>query len=194
MLMGSAVQVTIDGTTIECLIYHSSHCNSFEDRVHLYIILNHDGLVTPFGDIDLSQHWLVYRLVAYWHLVIIWPSVDSLSERFNGIHLRAISQDTHEPSITRFRMKLTDLNFHTNLPGANELKHLVSQWVSVTWELWEGDQKVTSAMIARWHVLLREWSHSRAFAYRLIGAMWSMPAAIKFACSHQNHLLFINLW
>ena len=33
----------------------------------LWWSLTHHGLVIPYGDINLSQHWLRYWLVAWWH-------------------------------------------------------------------------------------------------------------------------------
>ena len=44
------------------------------------------------------------------------PSVMS-----NDIHLRAISQEIPQPSITKISFRITYLIFHLNLPGANEL-------------------------------------------------------------------------
>ena len=38
------------------------------------------------------------------------------------IHIRAISQKMPQPSITKIWLKITYLNFHSNLPGANELR------------------------------------------------------------------------
>ena len=49
--------------------------------------LTHWGLVMPFGDLDLGQHWFRWWLVA----VITWTNVDLSSVRSSGIHLRAIS-------------------------------------------------------------------------------------------------------
>ena len=49
------------------------------------------GPVTPFGDIDLGQHWLRLWLAAWWHQAITWTNVDLSSVRSCGIHLRAIS-------------------------------------------------------------------------------------------------------
>ena len=39
-------------------------------------MLTHCGLVTLYGDIDLSQHWLRQWLVATWHQAITWSNVD----------------------------------------------------------------------------------------------------------------------
>ena len=53
--------------------------------------LTHCGLVTPYGDIDLGQHWLKKSLVAWWNQAITWANVDFLLMGFRGIHLREIS-------------------------------------------------------------------------------------------------------
>ena len=37
------------------------------------------------------------------------------------IHIRAISQEMFQPSITKIRLQITYLKFHSNFPGANEL-------------------------------------------------------------------------
>ena len=47
------------------------------------IMLTHCGLVMPYGDRDLGQHWR--------HQAITWTTVDLSSIRSSGIHLRAIS-------------------------------------------------------------------------------------------------------
>ena len=53
--------------------------------------LTHSGLLTPYGDIGLGQHWLRWWLVAWRHQAITWTSVDLSSVTSSGIHLRAIS-------------------------------------------------------------------------------------------------------
>ena len=40
---------------------------------------------------------------------------------FSDIHIRAISQEMPQPSVTKIRLKITYLKFHSNFPGANEL-------------------------------------------------------------------------
>ena len=44
-----------------------------------------------------------------------------ISVRSSDIHLRAISQEKPQHSITEISPEITDLRFHSNLPGANEL-------------------------------------------------------------------------
>ena len=79
-------------------------------------------IVTPYGDIDLGQHWLRQWLVAWRHQAINWTNVDLSSARSHDIHLRAFSQDISQPSIIKSSMKITYwyLKFHSNLPQANE--------------------------------------------------------------------------
>ena len=58
--------------------------------------LTHWGLVTPYGDRDLGQHWLSLWLVAWRHQAITWTNVD-LSVRSSDIHVRANSQEITQP-------------------------------------------------------------------------------------------------
>ena len=63
-------------------------------------------MVTPYGDIDLGQHWLRLWLVAWQHQAITWTNVDLLSVKSNDIHLRAILQATYQPAITKINLKI----------------------------------------------------------------------------------------
>ena len=83
--------------------------------------LTHWGLGTLYGDRDLGQHWLRR------HQAITWTNVDWSSVKFSDIHIRAISQEMPQPSITKIHLKITYLKFHSNFPGANELKNIYSQ-------------------------------------------------------------------
>ena len=56
------------------------------------VSLTHCGLVTPYGDVELGQHWLRFWLVAWRHQAITW-TVDLSSVRSLGINLRALSLD-----------------------------------------------------------------------------------------------------
>ena len=47
--------------------------------------------MTPYGNIDLNEHWLKYWLVAWWHQDITWINIDFSLLGFCGIHMRAIS-------------------------------------------------------------------------------------------------------
>ena len=75
--------------------------------------LTHCGLVTPYGGRDLGQHWLRWWLGA---VNVDWSSVKS-----SDIHIRAISQEMPQPSMTKVCLKITYLKFHLIFPGANEL-------------------------------------------------------------------------
>ena len=47
------------------------------------------------------------------------------------IHIRAISQDMPQPSITEIPWKITYLKFHLHFPGTNELNVLTSCWLPI---------------------------------------------------------------
>ena len=65
-----------------------------------------EKLVTPYGDINLGQHWLRYRLVAKQHQAINWTNVDLLSVRSRGIYLRVIIEEIRLPLITKISLKM----------------------------------------------------------------------------------------
>ena len=83
--------------------------------------LTHCGLVTPYGDKDLGQHWLRKWLVAWQHQAITWNNVDWSSVKSSDNHIRATSQEIPQPSNTKIHLKITYIKFHSNFPGANEL-------------------------------------------------------------------------
>ena len=49
--------------------------------------------IISYGDVDLSQHWLRWWLVAEGYQVITWSNVNLTAKVFCGIHMRAISQE-----------------------------------------------------------------------------------------------------
>ena len=53
-------------------------------------ILTLCGRMTPYGDINLGQHWLMYWLGAVRQQAITWASVDFSPARFCGIHMRGL--------------------------------------------------------------------------------------------------------
>ena len=57
------------------------------------ILLTNCGLVTPYDDIDLCQHWLRWRLFAWQHQAITWTSVDlpSVSNHLRAFFIRDTS-------------------------------------------------------------------------------------------------------
>ena len=52
---------------------------------------------------------------------ITWTNVVWSFVKSNDIHIRAISQEVRQPSITQIRFKITYLKFHLNFQGPNEL-------------------------------------------------------------------------
>ena len=96
--------------------------------------LTHWGLVTPYGDRDLGQHWLRRWLVAWRHQAITWTNVDLSSVRSCGHHVRAISLEMPQSSVTKIYLKITCLKFHSNFPGANALKYDTTWCSHKTWE------------------------------------------------------------
>ena len=82
--------------------------------------LTHCGLVMPYGDTDLDQHWFRWWLITWQHQAI--TNVDLSPVKSSDIHLRAInSWDILQASITKSCFKLTNLKFPSNLLKANEL-------------------------------------------------------------------------
>ena len=55
------------------------------------ISLTFCSLVTPFGNLDLGQHWLRWWLVVWRYQDITRTIVDFSMLRFGGIHLKAVS-------------------------------------------------------------------------------------------------------
>ena len=84
-------------------------------------VLTHWGIVTPYGDIELGQHWLRLWLDAWQHQAITWTNVDLSSVRSTQIFLGIISEKISQPLIPEISLKIICLNFHSKLPGANEL-------------------------------------------------------------------------
>ena len=114
---------------------HTQHQTLKCSYDNTFICLTHCGLVTPYGDIELGQHWLRSWLVAWPNQSITWTNVDSSSEISRKIHLRAISQELPYPSITKISLKIIYLKFNWNLPGANELKSIPRTWILMTIKL-----------------------------------------------------------
>ena len=96
-------------------------CSSIFVFFFFFAILTHYGLVTPYGDTDLGQHWLRLWLVAWRHQAITWTNVDLSSVKSSDIHRNTIALEISQPPITKISLKMTYLKFCLNLPGANEL-------------------------------------------------------------------------
>ena len=53
-------------------------------------------------------------------------NTDLSSIRSIDIHLRTISQEIPQPSVTKINLKITFLGFHSNLPGANKFNSFLA--------------------------------------------------------------------
>ena len=85
------------------------------------MFLTHSGLLAPYRDIDLGQHWLRYWLVAWRHQAITWTSVDLSSVRSCSIYLRAISQEIIKIAALDMHLKITNKKIEPHLSWANQL-------------------------------------------------------------------------
>ena len=61
----------------------------------LVVMMDNAGsiMVTPYGNIDLGQHWFRKWLVAWRHQAITWTNVEFSSVSFCGIHLQTVFQE-----------------------------------------------------------------------------------------------------
>ena len=105
--------VVIDMTVLPFLVF-------IYVSVNFGFFLTYCGPVMPYGGKHLGQHWFRQWLVAWRHQAITWTNVD-LSLRSSDVHLRAISLEISQPSVTNISLKIIFLRFYWNLPGANEL-------------------------------------------------------------------------
>ena len=88
--------------------------------------------MTPYDDRDLG---------------LDWSSVKS-----SGINIREISHGMPKPSITKICLKITCLRFHSNFPGANELRSMLTNNIVHTWLLtgwWHVDLLSTPHLLAK---------------------------------------------
>ena len=61
---------------------------------------------------------------SHWqHQAITWTNIDWSLVKSSDSHIRAISKEMLQPSITKIGLKITYIKFHSNFPGANELTH-----------------------------------------------------------------------
>ena len=86
-------------------------------QYHVVWYLTHCGLVPPYGNTELGQHWLGWCLFAWWPQAITQTNVDLTSKVFCGIHLAAILQVL----INSMCLKITISKLLPHLPGANEI-------------------------------------------------------------------------
>ena len=89
-----------------------------------FIKLSHCGLVMPYGDIDLGQHWLRYWLAVWRHQAITWTNVDLSSVKFCANHVRS-NKKVLMYSICKMSLEHTLVKLLPDLPGINELTLLM---------------------------------------------------------------------
>ena len=89
-----------------------------------FYYLTHWGLVMPYGDNDLGQHWFRQWLVAWRHQAITWTNVYLSSVKFCDKHLWAISIEIPHVSIDNISVKIAYRKFIENLPGVNKLSKI----------------------------------------------------------------------
>ena len=83
---------------------------NLESALEIWVNIGSGNVLLPEGTKPLPEPMLTDHQ---------WSSSD--------IHLRSISQEIPQPSITKICLKITYLNFHSNSPGVNELNgHLLS--------------------------------------------------------------------
>ena len=95
----------------------------------LFVLI--DMLCNRYGDRQATQLWApfipclylplsewnkIYVMLCYVMLNVDWSSVKS-----SDIHIRANSQTIPHPAIIKSICKITNLKFHSNFPGVNEL-------------------------------------------------------------------------
>ena len=77
------------------------------------------GQVTPHGNSDMGQHWLL----CWQHQAIIWTYVELSLVQPCTIHLWAVSWEVLRTSICKMSLKITFLEFLPHFSKANELTH-----------------------------------------------------------------------
>ena len=116
----------------KCVVFMTKVRHSFAPHSSPSSSHHHCGLVPPYGDMELGQHWLRQWLVAWRHQAITWTNVD-WSVRSHGIHLGASSLEDLKKTIKETRLKIAVLKWHPGLPGANVLMPIVLLENSVWW-------------------------------------------------------------
>ena len=85
------------------------------------------SIVTPYGDIDLGQHWLRQWIVAWRNQAITWTNADLSLVRSSDNHLRAILQEMHQPLITIINLKINcQWGANELSAGKSNFKHIVA--------------------------------------------------------------------
>ena len=116
--------------------YHKSDSRQFKDSLSRYGDTQYSDWNGPLNTLPKSNHkWYSFikciPQLALWIIVevVSWISIKSIKSRTvirgprsSDIHIFTISQEIPQPAITKIRLKITNLKFHSNFPGANELR------------------------------------------------------------------------
>ena len=118
----------------------------------------HCGLVMPYGDRDWGQHWPDGTKP------LPEPNVDWSSVKSSDIHIREISQEMPQPSITKICLKITCLKFHANHPGSSELSYRwrVHTVGSITL-IYMFQKKITRIQASYMYMFVFEWKCIKTF-------------------------------
>ena len=73
------------------------------------------GLVTPYGDRDMGQHWVRQWIAAWRHQTITRTNVDLSPLRSSGTNLRAISREIPQPSTIEISLQNYWSKIYSNL-------------------------------------------------------------------------------
>ena len=108
-------------------------------QLWLYCHVSHITAINSFWPSDTKwQHRSgspLARVMAccLMHQAITWTNVDWSSVKSSDIHIRAISQEMPQPSVTKILLKITYLKVYQNLPLANELKTMFEGGFLIYW-------------------------------------------------------------
>ena len=91
----------------------------------------------------------------------------------SDIPIRAISQEMPQPSVTKIRLKITYLNFHSNFPGANELNNH---------QTWHKDSNLNGA----WWIACGPLGSVSLTVYELIIEIFKIGFCSKFICFNDS--------
>ena len=91
-------------------------------------IITHYGLVMPYDNIGLSQHWLRQWLGAWGNQAITWSNIDLSPVKFCSIHLRSLSHEDLKIPTSKTTLKSEFLKWYPDYPRVNELVLLSCLW------------------------------------------------------------------
>ena len=123
--------------------------------------LTHCGLVMPYGDIDLGQHWLRHWLVAWQHQTITWTSIDISSKVFCGIHsavLQELLLNLIHDMCSDITLQIINISNRGQWVNAGwcmfySYDNLIARFMGPTWGPSRADRTQVGPMLAPWTLL-----------------------------------------